>query len=163
MPAPSIKALATRAGKSEAEGERLWKKAKEAAKGSKLKGGTTIGSSESAWGNAEWAYVTGVFKKMLGLKESDKRYRVVLNGDEVQMVHNGAQVPLGENSDVETVRVKVQDLLDQDVDSVFDLGGFTGTLAEIEQRVFRDWVLFCTGDKPMTVHATDGGQLCLNK
>lgn len=158
MPAPAIKSLAAKAGKSEAEGERLWKKAKEAAKGSKLKGGTTIGSSESAWGNAEWAYVTGVFKKMLGLKEADACYRVVLNGDEVQMIHNGAQVPLGESGDVELVRGKIQDLLDHDIDSIFDLGGFTGTLSEIEQQVFREWVLFCTGDKPMTVYASDGGK-----
>lgn len=227
MPAPSIKALAKKSGKSEAEAEKLWSKAKEEAKGSKLKDGSTVPDKESAFKDKDWAYVTGIFKKMLGLKESldedgiisgfgssgpvpsdrigiaagygrrpedidnrnnpcptpgrkirskgkgrgmaigqgrgpigrmgEERYRVVIDGDEVQMIHNGAQVPLGENGNVELVREKIQDLLDHDIDSVFQLGGFVGTLSEIEQRVLRDWVMFCTGGKPSTSIFGGGG------
>ena len=74
------------------------------------------------------------------------RYRVFLHGSEVQMIHNGAQVALGENEAVDGVRAKVQDLLDHDVDSVFDLSGFVGTLGEIEKQVFHDWLTFCSAE-----------------
>lgn len=132
MPAPQITSMAKKAGKSEAEAEKLWAEAKAAAKKE---------------GHAEdYAYVMGIFKKMIGAKkESIDRYRVFLNGSEVQMIRDGVQVALGENESVDGVRAKVQDLLDHDVDSVFDLGGFVGTLAEIERRVFRDWLMFCNG------------------
>ena len=44
MPAPSIKALAKKAGKSEAEAEKEWAKAKEAAKGKKPGETFTLGA-----------------------------------------------------------------------------------------------------------------------
>jgi hypothetical protein len=204
MPAPQIKKLAAKAGHSDAKAEELWKKAKEQAKGKKLKDGTTIGSSEKQWGDNEWAYVTGIFKRMLGLKESltedgiigvtgygmgsdncstpgrkirskgkgrgmgvgrgrgpvgrmgdpnnmgrgrgpVEQYRVYVNGNFVEMIQNGQMVDIGENEEVDRVRMKIYDLLDYDVDTAFEVSGFTGSLQEIEQQIMRDWVLFCTG------------------
>jgi hypothetical protein len=153
MPAPSIKALAKKAGKSEAEAEKLWGDAKKAAKGKKLRDGTTVGSSESAWGDKEWAYVTGIFKKMLGIKESVENYRVYVDGDKVRMVHNGSMVDEGVDPAVDHVRTQIQELLDKDVDTAFDVSGFVGSLEEIEQRVFRDWLIFCDQSPSLPLQA----------
>lgn len=56
MPAPALFSLAKRAGKSEAEAERLWNKAKELA--------SEEGRPE------DWPYIMGIVKRMLGLGES---------------------------------------------------------------------------------------------
>jgi len=72
------------------------------------------------------------------------------------MIHDGQQVALGADGNVEHVREKIQDLLDSDVESVFDMGGFVGTLAEIERQVLDDWMTFCGGDSPAAT-ITDGG------
>jgi len=143
MPAPAIKALAKKAGKSEAAAEKEWDKAKAAAKGKKLRDGTTIGSSEKSWGDSEWAYVTGIFKKMLGLKESAAHYRVYVDGDKVRMIYNGAQVAEGADPEVDAIRNKIQELLDRDVDTAFNVSGFVGSLQDINEQVFRDWLIFC--------------------
>ena len=58
-------------------------------------------------------------------------------------IRNGAQVPIGEDTQVDAVRWKIQELLDADVDTAFDVSGFVGTLGEIEERVFFDWLVFC--------------------
>lgn len=55
MPANIVKSFAEKTGKSVAEVEKLWDKAKESAKES--------GQSEN------YAYITGILKKMFGLNE----------------------------------------------------------------------------------------------
>jgi hypothetical protein len=55
MPAASIKSFASKSGKSEAEVERLWNKAKERAK--------EQGHTE------DWPYIVGILKTMLGMNE----------------------------------------------------------------------------------------------
>ena len=57
MPAASVRALAKRAGVSQDKAERLWKRAKEKAK-------------EQGRGE-DYAYITGILKSMLGIKESE--------------------------------------------------------------------------------------------
>lgn len=56
MPSNVVKSFAEKTGKSTEEVEKLWDKAKEVAKDS--------GEEEN------YAYITGVLKKMLGLKEN---------------------------------------------------------------------------------------------
>jgi len=55
-----VKSFADKTGKSEAEVEKLWDKAKKIAKES--------GREE------DYAYITGILKKMLGLNETFKEY-----------------------------------------------------------------------------------------
>jgi hypothetical protein len=69
MPPPQIKALAKKSGKSPAEVEKAWEKAKKEAKGAKLSDGSTIPDSEEKWSGKHYAYVVGIVKKMLGMKE----------------------------------------------------------------------------------------------
>lgn len=146
MPAPQIKSIAKKAGISAAKAEKLWSKAKAQAKGSKLKDGSTVPDKESSFKDKDWAYVMGVFKKMAGINES---YRVVLNGDEVQLVHRGIICWPGQDSEVDQIREKIQDLLDADVEFVYDIGGFEGSLKEIADQVLTNWILFC-GVEPKT-------------
>lgn len=63
MPSPYVKKLSQETGKSEKEIEKLWKKAKEIAS-------EEFGKTEDDFGNKEYAYVTGIVKKMLGVDES---------------------------------------------------------------------------------------------
>ena len=63
MPSPYIKSLVNSTGKSEKELEKLWKKAKEITS-------EEFGKSESDFGREEFAYTTGVVKKMLGVDEA---------------------------------------------------------------------------------------------
>jgi len=142
MPRQQIVTMAKKAGKSAAEAEKVWKNAVTQAKGSKRTGGTVPGK-ESAFGDKDWGYVMGVFKKMIGLKESAGRYRVYVDGDRVRMIHAGSQVDEGTDLEVDAVRSRIQELLDRDVDTAFDVSGFSGSLEEINQQVFRDWLIFC--------------------
>lgn len=77
MPAPALKALASKAGVSLANAEKLWKKAKDAAKGSELKSGGKVPDNESKWTDKHYAYVTGIFKKMLGSKQESLSEAIV--------------------------------------------------------------------------------------
>jgi len=63
MPSPYIKKLAKETGKSEKEVEKLWRKAKDIA-------AEEFGKAEKDFGSKEFAYTTGVVKKMLGVDES---------------------------------------------------------------------------------------------
>lgn len=63
MPAPSIKSYAKQFGKSEAQIEKLWNKAKDLAT-------EELGKPEQKFKDDDWAYVTGILKNMLGVKES---------------------------------------------------------------------------------------------
>jgi hypothetical protein len=69
MPPPQLAPLAKKAGVSPAEAEKAWDKAKKQAKGAKLKDGSTIPDSEEKWSGKHYAYVVGILKKMLGMKE----------------------------------------------------------------------------------------------
>lgn len=70
MPAPSLDAMAKKAGISKAKAESLWDKAKDQAKGATLKDGSKIPGKEDSWESKHWAYVVGIWKKMAGMKES---------------------------------------------------------------------------------------------
>lgn len=63
MPAPSIKALAKKTGKSDKEIEKLWKEAKKI---------TTqeFNKPESKFSDKEWKYTVGILKNMLGISDS---------------------------------------------------------------------------------------------
>jgi len=63
MPSPWVKKIAKETDKSEREVEKLWKKAKEITS-------EEFGKDEDDFGNKEYAYTTGVVKKMLGVDES---------------------------------------------------------------------------------------------
>lgn len=63
MPNSVIKSYADKTGKSVAELENLWDKAKEAAK--------EQGRTD------DYAYITGIFKNMAGVKENYQRYEKV--------------------------------------------------------------------------------------
>jgi hypothetical protein len=65
MPQPSIFTLAKKAKKSDKEAEKLWKKAK-------TLGAEELGKKEKSFDDEDWAYVTGIFKNLLGLKESNE-------------------------------------------------------------------------------------------
>jgi len=62
MPSAYVKNLAKETGKSEAEIEKLWKKAKEITS-------ETLGTKESDFGSKEYKYTVGIVKNMLGMKE----------------------------------------------------------------------------------------------
>lgn len=62
MPSAYVKNLAKETGKSEAEIEKLWKKAKEITS-------ETLGTKESDFGSKEYKYTVGIVKNMLGVKE----------------------------------------------------------------------------------------------
>lgn len=62
MPSPFVKSLAKTSGKSEAEIEKFWKKAKEITS-------DTFNKKEADFGDKEYAYTTGIVKQMLGMKE----------------------------------------------------------------------------------------------
>jgi hypothetical protein len=69
MPAAMITSLAKEKGISKDKAEELWDKAKDAAVGSTLNDGSKIPKDESKWRDKHWKYVTGIFKKMIGMKE----------------------------------------------------------------------------------------------
>lgn len=62
MPSGYVKNLAKETGKSEAEIEKLWKKAKGITS-------ETLGTKESDFGSKEYKYTVGIVKNMLGVKE----------------------------------------------------------------------------------------------
>lgn len=62
MPSPYVKKLASETGKSVAEIEKLWSKAKEIS-------ADTFGKPESDFGTKEYKYTVGIVKNMLGLNE----------------------------------------------------------------------------------------------
>jgi hypothetical protein len=64
MPANTVKSFAEKTGKSVAEVEKLWDKAKEVA--------SEAGETEN------FAYITGILKKMLGLNESTSSFKEFL-------------------------------------------------------------------------------------
>ena len=63
MPSPYVSKLAKETGKSVAEIEKLWSKAKKIAS-------ETLGKSEDDFGNSEYKYTVGIIKNMLGLNEN---------------------------------------------------------------------------------------------
>jgi hypothetical protein len=63
MPAPMIDKLVDSSGKSKAEVEKAWDKAKEITS-------DTFDKKEADFGDKEWSYVTGTAKNILGIKES---------------------------------------------------------------------------------------------
>ena len=63
MPSPYVKKLASETGKSEAEIERLWNKAKDIT-------ADTFGKKEDDFGTREYKYTVGIVKNMLGVNES---------------------------------------------------------------------------------------------
>ncbi len=64
MPANTVKSFAEKTGKSVAEVEKLWDKAKELAK--------EAGEAEN------FAYITGILKKMLNLNETAQSFKEFL-------------------------------------------------------------------------------------
>jgi hypothetical protein len=134
MPVPAVKALARKAGKSVSEAERLWNEAKK--------------SADEQGKGKDYAYIMGTLKSMLGLDESTLLYRVVLEGDRVVMVRDGVQVHLGESKAVDAVRGRIQELVDADVDGVYEIAGFTGTLPAIEERIRGTWLLYVVESSP---------------
>jgi hypothetical protein len=69
MPTPVIKSFAEKTGKSVAVVDKLWNKAKEVA--------SEAGEAEN------YAYITGILKKMLGLNETAQSFKEFLE-QEVQ-------------------------------------------------------------------------------
>lgn len=63
MPNNIINTFASKSGKSKKEVEKLWNDAKEIAS-------EELGKSEKDFSDKEWAYTTGILKKMLKIKES---------------------------------------------------------------------------------------------
>ena len=66
MPAPAVKAIASKVGISAAKAEEKWDKAKKAAQKKAKRSGTvwTIGGKETRY----WATVMHIFKRMVGYK-----------------------------------------------------------------------------------------------
>ena len=62
MPSPFVNQIAKTYGKSSAEAESLWTKAKEIAS-------DTLGIPEDKFTSKEYAYTSGIVKNMLGIKE----------------------------------------------------------------------------------------------
>jgi len=62
MPSPYVNKLAKETGKSVAEVEKLWGKAKEIAS-------DNFGKKEDDFGSKEYSYTVGIVKNMLGVKE----------------------------------------------------------------------------------------------
>lgn len=63
MPSPYVKSLSKETGKSVAEIEKLWDKAKEISS-------DTFGKPESDFGAKEYKYTVGIVKNMLGINEN---------------------------------------------------------------------------------------------
>lgn len=66
MPTASVSSLAKKAGKSASKGEELWKKAK--------------AQAEKQGRGSDYAYITGIYKKMLGLNEADLQMEATVSG-----------------------------------------------------------------------------------
>ncbi len=62
MPSAYVKSLSRETGKSEAEIEKLWNKAKEIT-------AETFNKKQSEFGSKEYKYTTGIVKNMLGIRE----------------------------------------------------------------------------------------------
>lgn len=149
MPGPQLKNLAQKAGVALSKAEQLWNEAKKQAKGAKLKDGSAIPDKEGSWTGKHYAYVVGILKSMMKIKESAEEsqvYRVVINGDEALLVRDGQITAAGDDASVDEMRYKIQELLDRDHPSAFDIHGVEGTLSELNARVFAEWLVFCTGD-----------------
>jgi hypothetical protein len=63
------------------------------------------------------------------------------DGDRALLVTGGQVVAVGEDSNADSTCQKVQDLLDRDHPSAFDLQGVEGTLSELNARVFVEWLV----------------------
>ena len=84
MPSNIVADFAKKTGKSKAEVEKLWKKAKEITS-------DTFGKSEKDFSDREWGYVTGTLKNMLGIKESTFSEFVESGKDLVSFLNEEAQ------------------------------------------------------------------------
>jgi hypothetical protein len=146
MPAPAITAMAKKAGKSAAEAERLWSDSEEQAAKKKTKGTDEY-----------YRYAMGIFKKMIGESAQPSAYRIVLEGDHVWLSLDGVLMQEGKDAEVDAVRAELQELLDKDVDAIYEMGGFTGTLQSIKEQAFRAWISYCVGaGSPVAVYAGKG-------
>lgn len=74
MPSAYVRNLAKETGKSTAEIEKLWKKAKEIT-------AETLGTKEADFGSKEYKYTVGIVKNMLGVKEEIIDPSKFLNSD----------------------------------------------------------------------------------
>ena len=81
MPVPYLTKLSKETGKSVSELEKLWGEAKKSAS-------ERFNKPESEFGDAEFAYVVGIVKKMAGVKEAFdwKNAERKLKGQEVKFI-----------------------------------------------------------------------------
>lgn len=73
MPSSTVKSLAGKAGVSIDKVEGYWNKAKAIVKEKGESGGLKFPKDEDKWGDKQWAYITGMVKNMLGIKDSRVR------------------------------------------------------------------------------------------